>query len=137
MKFLGFVAGEVLKGKSDDVSAEALPEDAQLIEVREPMENESGAIPGAMNIRLGDLRSRLGELDKSKRYVTYCAVGLRGYLAERILKQNGFKVYNLSGGWATWRLFHPEREGVKRSGEGQQRKEDSSAFDDMLKVMKG
>ena len=43
----------------------------------------------------------------SKIYVTYCAVGLRRYLAERILKQNGFKIFNLSGGWATWKLFHP------------------------------
>ena len=107
VNFLGFVAENVLTGKSDVVSAEALPEDAQLIDVREPMENESGAIPGAMNIRLGDLRSRLGELDKSKRYVTYCAVGLRGYLAERILKQNGFTVANLTGGWASWQLYHP------------------------------
>ncbi len=107
VNFLGFVAENVLTGKSDVVSAEALPEDAQLIDVREPMENESGAIPGAMNIRLGDLRSRLGELDKSKRYVTYCAVGLRGYLAERILKQNGFTVANLTGGWTSWQLYHP------------------------------
>lgn len=107
VNFLGFVAENVLTGKSDVVSAEALPEDAQLIDVREPMENESGAIPGAINIRLGDLRSRLGELDKSKRYVTYCAVGLRGYLAERILKQNGFTVANLTGGWASWQLYHP------------------------------
>ena len=107
VNFLGFVAENVLTGKSDVVSAEALPEDAQLIDVREPMENESGAIPGASNIRLGDLRSCLGELDKSKRYVTYCAVGLRGYLAERILKQNGFTVANLTGGWASWQLYHP------------------------------
>jgi rhodanese-related sulfurtransferase len=46
-------------------------------------------------------------LNTSKIYVTCCAVGLRGYLAERIPKQNGFKVFNLSGGWATWKLFHP------------------------------
>lgn len=66
-------------------------------------------------------------IDRAKTYVTCCAVGLRGYLAERILKQNGLKAYNLSGGWATWRLFHPEREEVRSSGEGEQRKEDPSA----------
>ena len=108
VNFLGFVAENVLTGKSDVVSAEALPAEAQLIDVREPAENESGSIPGAINIRLGDLRSRLDELDKSKTYVTYCAVGLRGYLAERILKQSGFRVFNLSGGWASWQLFHPD-----------------------------
>lgn len=110
VNFLGFVAENVLSGKSSVVTPETIPDGAQVIDVREPAENEMGAIPGAINIRLGDLRTRLGELDKSKTYVTCCAVGLRGYLAERILKQNGFKVYNLSGGWATWQLFHPAKE---------------------------
>jgi len=110
VNFLGFVAENVLTGKSDVVAPDAIPEGAQVLDVREPMENEMGAIPGAINIRLGDLRVRLDELDKSKTYVTCCAVGLRGYLAERILKQNGFRAFNLSGGWATWRLFHPEEE---------------------------
>jgi len=108
VNFLGFVAENVLTGKSDVVTPDTIPENAQVLDVREPAENEMGAIPGAINIRLGDLRARLDELDKAKTYVTCCAVGLRGYLAERILKQNGFKVYNLSGGWATWQMFHPE-----------------------------
>jgi len=107
VNFLGFVAENVLTGKSDVVAPDTIPADAQVVDVREPAENEMGAIPGAVNIPLGDLRARIGELDKAKTYVTCCAVGLRGYLAERILKQNGFKAYNLSGGWATWRMFHP------------------------------
>ncbi len=106
VNFLGFVSENVLAGRSDVVTPDAIPAGAQVLDVREPAENEMGAIPGAVNIRLGDLRSRLGELDKSKTYVTCCAVGLRGYLAERILKQNGFKVYNLSGGWITWKMFN-------------------------------
>ena len=110
VNFLGFVAENVLTGKSDVVAPDTMPEGAQILDVREPAENEMGTIPGAINIRLGDLRSRLGELDKARTYVTCCAVGLRGYLAERILKQNGFKAYNLSGGWATWRMFHPAEE---------------------------
>lgn len=127
VNFLGFVAENVLVGKSDVVAPDTIPADAQVIDVREPSEHEMGAVPGAINIPLGSLRTRLAELDRAKTYVTCCAVGLRGYLAERILKQNGFKVYNLSGGWATWRLFHPEREEVKSSGEGEQGKEDPSA----------
>ena len=105
VNFLGFVAENVLAGKSDVVAPDTIPADAQVIDVREPSEHEMGAIPGAINIPLGSLRTRLAELDRATTYVTCCAVGLRGYLAERILKQNGFKVYNLSGGWATWRLF--------------------------------
>ena len=105
VNFLGFVAENVLTGKSDVVAPDTIPADAQVIDVREPSEHEMGAIPGAINIPLGSLRTRLAELDRAKTYVTCCAVGLRGYLAERVLKQNGFKAYNLSGGWATWRLF--------------------------------
>ncbi|MGN0846963.1 MAG: FAD-dependent oxidoreductase [Kiritimatiellia bacterium] len=107
VNYLGFVAENVLTGKGDVVTPDAIPADAVIIDVREPAENEAGALPNSVNIRLGDLRGRLGELDPQKTYVTYCAVGLRGYLAERILKQNGFKVCNLSGGWATWTLYHP------------------------------
>lgn len=107
VNYLGFVAENVLTGKSDVVTPDALPPEAVILDVREPAENEAGALPNAINIRLGDLRARLAELDSQKTYVTYCAVGLRGYLAERILKQHGFKVANLSGGWATWSLFHP------------------------------
>ena len=106
VNFLGFVAENVLTGKSDVVAPDTIPADAQVIDVREPSEHEMGAVLGAINIPLGSLRARLNELDRAKTYVTCCAVGLRGYLAERILKQNGFKAYNLSGGWATWRLFH-------------------------------
>ena len=127
VNFLGFVAENVLTGKSDVVAPDTIPAEAQVIDVREPFENDMGAVPGAINIPLGSLRAKLNELDRAKTYVTCCAVGLRGYLAERILKQNGFKVYNLSGGWATWRLFHPEREGVRSPGEGEQGKEDPSA----------
>lgn len=106
VNFAGFIAENVLSGLSDVVFPDTIPADAVVLDVREPEENELGAIPGAVNIRLGDLRKRLSELDKSKQYVCCCQVGLRGYLAERILKQNGFRAANLSGGWLTWKMFH-------------------------------
>ena len=108
VNFAGFVAEDILNGLTDPVYADSIPADAVVLDVREPEEHELGAIPGAVNIRLGDLRNRLKELDRSKLYVTCCQVGLRGYLAERILKQNGFKAANLSGGWLAWKLFHPQ-----------------------------
>ena len=108
VNFAGFVAEDILTGKSDVVYADAIPADAQVIDVREPDEHELGAIPGAVNIPLGQLRSRLNELDKTRPVVTCCQVGLRGYLAERILKQNGFRAANLSGGWLAWKMFHHE-----------------------------
>lgn len=107
VNFAGFVADDVLTGLSDPVYPDAIPEGAVLVDVREPEEHELGAVPGAVNIPLGELRERLGELDKSKLVVTYCQVGMRGYLAERVLKQRGFKAANLSGGWLTWKAFFP------------------------------
>jgi NADPH-dependent 2,4-dienoyl-CoA reductase/sulfur reductase-like enzyme/rhodanese-related sulfurtransferase len=103
VNFAGYVAGNVLAGKTRHVFADALPPDAVLLDVRDAAEVESGVIPGAVAIPLGQLRKRLGELPRDRKIVAYCAVGLRGYLAEQILRPNGFDVYNLSGGMASWR----------------------------------
>jgi NADPH-dependent 2,4-dienoyl-CoA reductase/sulfur reductase-like enzyme/rhodanese-related sulfurtransferase len=105
VNFAGYVAGNVLSGETVLAQADALPAGACLLDVRDPSECAGGTIPGALTIPLGLLRQRLGELPRDRTIVAYCAVGLRGYLAERILRQNGFDVRNLSGGIATWRLF--------------------------------
>jgi len=107
VNFAGYVAGSVLAGETRPVYADALPEDALLLDVREPSECERGMLPGAVPIPLGQLRKRLGELPRGRPVVAYCAVGLRGYLAERILKQSGFTAFNLSGGYTSWRALHP------------------------------
>lgn len=109
VNFAGFVAEDLLTGMSNVVHADAIPADAQIVDVRQAEEHALGAVPGAVNIPLGELRKRLGELDRSRRVVCYCQVGMRGYLAERILKQNGFDAANLSGGYLTWKMFHHER----------------------------
>ena len=106
VNFLGMIAQNVLDGMSELAYADAIPEGVQVIDVREAAEHQAGAIPGAVNIPLGQLRGRLGELDRSREFVVSCQVGLRGYLAERILKQNGFRVRNLSGGYLTWKFTH-------------------------------
>ncbi|MFO8002031.1 MAG: FAD-dependent oxidoreductase [Marinilabilia sp.] len=70
-----------------------------LLDVRTPDEHALNAIEGSVNIELDALRERLEELPRDKNIYIFCGVGLRGYVATRILKQNGFeKVYNLSGG---------------------------------------
>ena len=106
VNYAGFIAANVLTGKSTPVYGDAIPEGALVLDVREPSEAANGKIPGSVNIPLGQLRSRLGELDKSRLIVACCQVGLRGYLAERILKQNGFNAANLSGGYLTWKALH-------------------------------
>lgn len=74
-----------------------------LIDVRDPDEYAQGHLPGARNLPLSDLRSRLDEIDRTRDVVVYCKVGLRGYLASRILRNHAFpSVFNLSGGLLSW-----------------------------------
>jgi Uncharacterized NAD(FAD)-dependent dehydrogenases len=94
----GFVAENMLRGlvgmaewNEPDISP-----DAVLLDVREEAEVMAYAIPGAVNIPLGRLRGELEKLDKSKKIIVFCAVGVRAYNAARILMQHGFenvKVY--------------------------------------------
>ncbi len=107
VNMLGFVAENVLTGKSEPVHWDQLdnfdPKDTIVLDVREEIERELGHIEGSMHIPLNDLRERVGELDKNKNIILYCAVGLRGYLGERVLRQLGFnKVFNFSGGYTTY-----------------------------------
>ena len=102
----GFVADNILSGQVQIVTwRDSLLQDPDTVkvDVRTPDEYGLGTIPGFCNIPVDELRERLGELPKDKTIVVTCAVGLRGYLAARILSQNGYtKVYNLSGGYKTW-----------------------------------
>lgn len=108
VNFLGMIAQNILSGLSTPAYAENLPENAQILDVREPVEHARGSIRGSVNIPLGQIRKRLSELDPGRSVVVCCQVGLRGYLAERILKQNGFDAYNLSGGYLTWEMVHQQ-----------------------------
>jgi len=74
-----------------------------LLDVRTAMERITDTIEGSLHIPLDELRNRMGDLPKEKKIIVFCAAGLRGYLACRILQQHGFKnVYNLSGGFRTY-----------------------------------
>ena len=103
----GFVASNILKGDVTNVYwdelAELDRENHVLIDLRNKDElDETGTIDGAVHIPLPELRDRLSELDTSKTYVPFCAVGLRGYIGHRILTQHGFSSKNLSGGYKTY-----------------------------------
>lgn len=101
----GFVAQNVLAGRSHVIPWKDINEvefkDYTLVDVRTVREFENGHIEGAVNIPVDSLRDRLDELDKNKPIVEYCQVGLRGYVADRILSQNGFEVLNVTGGFKT------------------------------------
>ena len=97
-------AGVVKQYHWDEVAA--LPRDGSvtILDVRNPGEYERGHIDGAINIALDGMRSRLGELDKSKPVYVNCFSGMRSYIACRILSGSGFDCYNLSGGWRFYDL---------------------------------
>lgn len=99
----GFVAENVLAGRVDTLSIEEFldydRENTILVDVRTEVEYNNGHLEGALHIPVDNLRARLGELDKTKEILEYCQIGLRGYVASRILTQNGYKVKNLTGGY--------------------------------------
>ncbi|MCX6290614.1 MAG: FAD-dependent oxidoreductase [Bacteroidetes bacterium] len=75
-----------------------------LIDVRRKDEFDSGKINNAINIPIDEIRDRLSEIPKDKNIFIYCEAGLRGYLAQRILKQSGYhQVFNMSGGYRLWK----------------------------------
>ena len=78
---------------------------AFLLDTRNPMEYLAGTIPGFVNIPLDSLRDRLDEIPKDKTIYVTCQIGLRGYIAARILMQNGYDVYNLSGGYRLYQTL--------------------------------
>ncbi|HPL71636.1 MAG TPA: FAD-dependent oxidoreductase [Rectinema sp.] len=105
----GMVAENVLAGLSRHLQwheVKAFQEKGGFVlDVRTPEEFSIGAIPGAKNIPLDSLRQNLGEIPQNREVLIYCGVGLRGYLAERILRQNGWtSIANLSGGYKTWEI---------------------------------
>ncbi|MBK5242494.1 CoA-disulfide reductase [Clostridium sp.] len=99
----GFLAENVLKGITNVITTDEFSaydkSNTVLIDVRTDIEFENGHLEGAINIPVDDLRERMNELDKNKEIVDYCQIGIRGYIAARILSQNGFKVKNLTGGY--------------------------------------
>ena len=113
----GFVAQNVLEGTMNPFYAEDvedLPENAVCIDVRAPRELEAlGTVPGFVNIPVDQLRERLDEIDLSKPLYITCQVGLRGYVAQRILAQSGAnEVHNLSGGYTLYSAYRKDLAGM-------------------------
>ena len=105
----GYVASNILNGIMPIITwrdiSHLARETSILIDVRTKSEYEMGTIRGALNIPVDELRERLDEIPKNKDIIIFCQIGLRGYLAHKILTQNGFKnVKNLSGGYKTYSI---------------------------------
>ena len=102
----GYVASNIIDKLTDIVRWDEIDEiisaGGLLIDVRTKAEVDMGAISGSINIPLDSLRQSLSDIPKDKEVYVTCQVGLRGYLASRILSQNGYKVRNLDGGYRTY-----------------------------------
>ena len=105
---IGFVGHNILKGETEIVCPDNMPQDAFIVDVREPSEVVCGKIPGSLNIPLGQVRERIDEIPKDKLIVLSCKTGKTSYIAERILKAKGYNCKNLSGSYFTWKLFNPQ-----------------------------
>jgi NADPH-dependent 2,4-dienoyl-CoA reductase/sulfur reductase-like enzyme/rhodanese-related sulfurtransferase len=104
----GYVAHNIIKGDMEIIGWKEMlnaSQDVTILDVRNPKELEDceSIKPERMiNIPLPILRNNLDKLDKEKTIYVYCQIGARGYFAYRILKQNGFKCKNLSGGFMVY-----------------------------------
>ena len=121
---LGFIGQNI----EDNLLGQVFMEDLEnyneketiILDVREELELISGKLNDSINIPLSELRKRYTELPKDKEIWTYCAVGLRGYIASRFLTQKGYKVKNLAGG-----IKIEEKELIKTQEETFSNKENS------------
>ncbi len=106
VNMIGYVASNLLDGTLEQIQwheiNQLLQQDGYFLDIREYNERTTGYILGSTHIPLDELRDRLDELPKDKEMYVYCQVGLRGYLAYRILKQHGFQVKNIDGGYKTY-----------------------------------
>jgi NADPH-dependent 2,4-dienoyl-CoA reductase/sulfur reductase-like enzyme/rhodanese-related sulfurtransferase len=109
VNLVGFQGANVVRGGTMPITPAELRAALEtstppmVVDVRSAAEFDDGHIPGSINIPLPELRARLGELPTDRPVVTYCAVGQRGYFAERVLQQEGVTaVRNLTGGFVSW-----------------------------------
>ncbi len=121
----GFVAANVLRGDVALWEPEELGTRSAgqvLVDVRTEQEFREGTIDGALLLPVDELRSRLEELPRDKELLLFCRVGLRGYVAARLLAQHGFRVRNLSGGYLRylmWRGTAPSSEAATTAEDGE------------------
>jgi NADPH-dependent 2,4-dienoyl-CoA reductase/sulfur reductase-like enzyme/rhodanese-related sulfurtransferase len=116
VNMLGFAAENVIRGLSDFAEWDAVENDkeAQIVDVREDAEVAAFQVPGAIHIPQGALRGRLSELDKSRRTVVFCAMGVRAHSSARVLSLNGYENVSVyPGGTRYYQSTHPSPDAPK------------------------
>lgn len=142
VNMIGFAADNILKGLTDQILWRELDdlynEKTLFLDIREDAELNVGSIENSMHIPLGQLRNRIDELPKDKLIIPYCSIGLRGYIADRILKNKGFNSKNLAGGFNTYKTLYMkngmEDEMKSFSDSGIAESGTKSDFEDIIKL---
>ncbi|KAA6450295.1 CoA-disulfide reductase [Bacillus cereus] len=113
VNMVGYAAMNMIEGLVDTVQwheIDAIVEKGGfVIDVREPFELKQGIIKGSVNIPLDELRERLDEIPKNKELYITCQLGMRGYVAARLLMEKGYKVKNVDGGFKLYATVLPNR----------------------------
>lgn len=117
VNMLGYYAANIIDGLTKIIQWNEIDkldnEKSVIIDVREKFELVTGKFNNSINIPLGELRERLNEIPKDKNIYVTCQVGLRGYVASRILEQNGIKCTNIDGGVKTYLYVKRAEESIK------------------------
>ncbi|MFA7190068.1 MAG: FAD-dependent oxidoreductase [Sphaerochaetaceae bacterium] len=114
LNMLGFIATNDMKGLDHIIDCsemgKMIENGALVVDVRNPIEFELGAIPGSVNIPHFEIRKRMAEIPKDRDIILTCAMGLRGHIAGRILLQSGYtRIFNLTGGYRSWSALEEDR----------------------------
>ncbi|MBS5787708.1 MAG: CoA-disulfide reductase [Clostridioides difficile] len=136
VNMLGYYASNVIEGMLDTIQWSEVDEIQKnggvIIDVRDEFELISGTMPNSINIPLGELRERLNEIPKDKKIYATCQVGIRGYIACRILEQNGLKCTNIDGGIKTYLAVKRGLESLKKQDEKHLESSTSSKLGDEM-----
>ncbi|MEJ3720836.1 CoA-disulfide reductase [Paenibacillus polymyxa] len=105
----GYVASNIMDGLVQTIQWHEVDDfhrnGGLVIDVRDAVELQGGTIPGSMHIPLAEIRERMSEIPRDLEIAVSCQVGLRGYLAARILTQSGYRVRNVDGGYKTYSVM--------------------------------
>ncbi|PFZ16426.1 CoA-disulfide reductase [Bacillus pseudomycoides] len=113
VNMVGYAASNMIEGLVDTVQWHEInhivEKGGYLIDVREPNELKQGMIKGSVNIPLDELRERLDEIPVNEEIYLTCQLGMRGYVAARMLMEKGYKVKNVDGGFKLYATALPDR----------------------------
>ncbi|OCA98884.1 CoA-disulfide reductase [Clostridium beijerinckii] len=131
VNMLGYYASNIIEGFEKTIQWNEIDkldkEKSLIIDVREEFELVTGGFDNSIHIPLGQLRSRLNEIPKDKNIYVTCQVGLRGYVACRILEQNGIRCANIDGGVKTYLYVKRAEESIKNQYENNEEIKDEVA----------